>query len=69
MKFVIAVKREHRGKGVTANRVDQVPGVTIVGASNPDRVVVDASSEAVAELRRQLGSVFRIEPLIEHTLL
>lgn len=66
MKFVVAVKVDCRGQGIEATSAGKVPGVKILGASNPDRVLVDASAKAVAEVRRRLGNSVRIEPVIEH---
>lgn len=69
MRFVVAIKRERRGEGVEATRAGQVPGVTLVGTANPDRIVVDASDEAAAEVRRRFGAFMRVEPLIGHSTL
>ncbi|MET3438065.1 hypothetical protein [Sphingomonas sp. 1185] len=69
MRFVVAIKRGLRGQGIEATNAGQVPGVTLVGASNPDRIVVDASDEAVAEVRRRFGSFMHVEPLIGHSTL
>jgi hypothetical protein len=67
MKYVVAVKRERRGQGVVASHAGQIPGVTVLGSTNPDRVLVDASTKAIAELRQRMGEFVWIEPLIEHT--
>lgn len=69
MRFVVAIKRGLRGQGVEATRAEQVPGVTLVGDANPDRVIVDATDEAVAEVRRRFGAFMHVEPVIGHSTL
>ena len=69
MRFIVAIKRGLRGQGVEATRAGQVPGVTLVGDANPDRVIVDATDEAVTELRRRFGAFMHVEPMIGHSTL
>jgi hypothetical protein len=42
------------------------PDLTLLGHSNPDRVVVEASARAIDRARRQYGDRLIFEPLIEH---
>ena len=69
MSFVVVIKRERRGQSVEASHAGQVPGVTLIGTANPDRIVVDASDAAVAEVRRRFGDFMRVEPMIGHSTL
>ncbi len=66
--YVIAVKREMR-KTAPANWVDSVisvPGVSLCGDSNPLRIQVNATPEAIREVANKLGHYCHIEPIIEH---
>jgi len=70
-QFVIAVRRGHR-HDVGANWADHlgsVEGIKIIGTASHLRVQVEATEEAIAEVRRILGHRFHIEPVISrHTL-
>lgn len=61
-KYVVAIRRGHRSEGVSADQVREVPGVTIKGAANPRRVVVEARPNAIKEIMRRFGRTFRVEP-------
>ena len=69
--FVLAVKRERRNE-VPPDWLDVVrgtSGVTILGESNPSRVQVTASPEAVQELRDRLSEYIHIERVVPHQLM
>jgi hypothetical protein len=66
--YIIAVKREMRQTAPTnwLDMLRDIEGLTIRGASNPQRVQVEASDEAIEEVRRRLGQWCHIEPAILH---
>lgn len=69
-RYVIAVKRECRGSPpvdlVAALR--QIDGLVICGRDTPQRVQVDATERAIAEVSRILGDVCHIEASISHRI-
>ena len=65
-QFVIAVRRGHR-HAVDPDWPDHlvaVEGIEIIGTASEVRVQVEATEEAIAEVRRLLGDRFHIEPVI-----
>jgi len=67
-RYVIAVKRECRGSPpadlvATLRKID---GLVIRSPDNPQRVQVDATEQAIAEVGRVLGDACHIEALISH---
>jgi hypothetical protein len=66
--YIIAIKREmrHRAPSTCLEMLRDIDGLTIRGASNPDRVQVEASDEAMAEVRRRVEPWCHIEPAIRH---
>lgn len=69
-KYVIAVKRGHRSKGLTdlADVVEDIEGLEIHRTAREDRLLVEASPEAIEEVRHRLGDTCHIERVIEHRL-
>jgi hypothetical protein len=69
MEYIIAIRRERQGEGSQnlADSLKGIPGVSIRGSSNPARVHVEASVGAIEEIRKRLGAVVHIEPIILHT--
>lgn len=68
--FIIAVKSERRGD-VPADWVEVVrgtSGVAVMGDSNPSRIQVRASAEAISRIRDRLSDYVHIEKLIPHRL-
>jgi hypothetical protein len=64
--YVVAVKRDKRAE-VPPDWLDTVrgtPGVTIVGDSNPERVQVNATPQAIEDLRRKLGECCHVEKVV-----
>jgi hypothetical protein len=47
-------------------RVRQVPGVHVKGASNPSCVVIEASPQAVSQIERRFGDKVIVESEIRH---
>ena len=67
-RYIISVKRE-RGAAVPADWAEPLRGIQdlhIRGTANPQRLQVDASDEAIAEVRRLLSALCHIEPAIPH---
>lgn len=67
-RYVIAVKRERR-EAASSNWKEplrSIAGLRIIGDNDPLRVQVEASDEAISEVRRVLGHLCHIEPVIEH---
>ncbi len=68
-RFVVAVRRERRDEGVSAELVRAAPGVTILSVSKRGRLVIDADTAAVAEIVRRFSDRLIIEPEILHSTL
>ena len=66
--YIIAVRRDARDRvsSVWPNQLKSIEGLTLLGASNPMRVQVLASPEAIERVRELYGDSCHIEPLIEH---
>lgn len=67
-QYVIAVKRERREAAPSnwKQPLRSIAGLRIIGDDDPLRVQVEASDEAIAEVRRVLGHLCHIEPIIRH---
>ena len=66
--YIIAIKCEMRDTAPTTclEMLRGIDGLTIRGASNPNRVQVEASDEAIAEARRRVEPWCHIEAAIPH---
>ena len=66
--YLIAVKRERRADAPRdwSRRLRQIPGLTVTGGADPYRVQVEATDDAIARARRELGDLCHIEPAIPH---
>jgi hypothetical protein len=65
--YVVATRREARLEAMTAEeRVRQVPGVLVKAAGNPNRVVIEASLQAISEIERRFADTLIVEPEIRH---
>jgi len=63
--YVVAARQEAETGSLTAeDHVRQVPGVWIKGGTDPNRITIEASELAAAEIERRFGSVLLIEPEI-----
>jgi hypothetical protein len=63
--YVVATRREAQASPSTAeDYVREVPGVWIRGGTDPNRITIEASELAAAEIERRFGSVLPIEPEI-----
>jgi hypothetical protein len=63
--YVVAARREAQTGSLTAeDHVRQVPGIWIKGGTDPDRITIEASEVAAAEIEHRFGSVLLIEPEI-----
>jgi hypothetical protein len=63
--YVVATRREAEASPLTAEEhVREIPGVWIRGGSDPNRIRIEASELAAAEIARRFGSVLLIEPEI-----
>jgi len=61
-EFVVATRRALRGIGPTAFEiVGTHPEVKVLGASDPDRVVVRTTEEAAARIRADHGDRLMVE--------
>lgn len=65
--YVIALRRGTRlHRETPEERVRQVQGVRVTGASNPKRIVVEGSPQAADEIVRRFGDDLIVEPLVMH---
>ncbi|HET9369897.1 MAG TPA: hypothetical protein VFO19_06605 [Vicinamibacterales bacterium] len=67
-QFVVAVKRDARATA-PADWIEQVrrtPGVTVLGAANPNRVQIRATADAIRHLRETLADCLHVEPIVRH---
>jgi hypothetical protein len=63
--YVVATRQEAQAGSLTAeDHVREVPGVWIRGGTDPNRITIEASELAAAEIERRFGSVLLIEPEI-----
>ena len=62
-RYVLAVKRAERGKEPSdwQNIVATTEGVSVVGDSNANILVIEATPEAISLLEKSLGKVCHIE--------
>lgn len=70
-EYVISIRRDARDRAPAdwIDLVRRVAGITIRGSAHPDRIQVEASPEAIEELRHSLSSIAHIEKLILHKTL
>jgi hypothetical protein len=61
--YVVATRREAQASP-SQDYVREVPGVWIKGGTDPNRITLEASELAAAEIERRFGSVLLIEPEI-----
>ena len=69
MRYIVAVKREARGKMTESlsDLLDRVPGLqTMGGDENAGRYQVEATPQALDELNRISADRLHVEPLIMH---
>jgi hypothetical protein len=67
LSYVVATRQEAQTGSLTAeDYVREVPGVRIRGRTDPNRITIEASEFAAAEIERRFGSVLLIEPEITH---
>ncbi len=65
LRYIVATERHVRGKVPTAlARLTDMEGIDIVGAANPDRVVVSAPPSQIEKLTRQFPDTIHVEPEI-----
>lgn len=65
--FIVATRRGFRRPNINAEkRAKQVRGVKILGASNPDRVVIEASQKTADEIAERFGDEVIVEEEILH---
>jgi plastocyanin domain-containing protein len=56
--YVVATRQEAQTGSLTAeDRVREVPGVSIRGGIDPNRITIEASEAAAGEIERRFGSV------------
>jgi hypothetical protein len=61
--YVVATCQESQTGSLTAeDHVRQVSGVWVKGGTDPNRITIEASEFAAAEIERRFGSVLLIEP-------
>jgi len=65
--YVVAARQEAEASSLTAeDHVREIPGVWILGRSDPNRIRIEASEIATAEIERRFGSMLMIEPEIDN---
>lgn len=65
--YVVATRQEAQTGSLTAeDYVREVLGVWLRGGTDPNRVTIEASELAAAEIERRFGSVLLIEPEIDN---
>jgi hypothetical protein len=69
-KYIIAVKRDQRDKAPAslAEPLQDIEGLEICGDARRSRLMVEASAEAIEEVKQRLGEICYIELTIEHRL-
>jgi hypothetical protein len=62
-RYVLATPRALRGKvPPVLERIEAYKGYNVIGASNPDRVIVLADQKFIGQIGAKLGSELLIEP-------
>jgi hypothetical protein len=66
--YLIALKREARGAAPPdwVRTVRSVPGVRLVGDETRTVLRVEATPDALEQIRRQVGPYCHIEPVVPH---
>ena len=60
--YIVATRRSMRGKAPTAREaLADLAGFRIMGASNPDIVVIEVTPQRAEMLRREIGQSYIIE--------
>lgn len=69
--FVVSLRRGAvlPEQGSLSEQVGMVNGVDVIGSSDPKRVQVQATDDAISEVRRRFGDIAEIEEAISHKLL
>lgn len=69
MQYVIAAKREFRDQLRTdwVDEIQSVAGLTVCSEPKFGRLIVEASDEAIEEVRAVLGGAFHIEPISRYS--
>jgi hypothetical protein len=65
-RYVVAVRRELRSRGISAECVGEIPGVCIRGAHDPQRVEVEATEAAISEVAKRFGDTLVVERTVTH---
>jgi hypothetical protein len=66
MKYLVALKREARGRAPSGwqQKLASLPGVQAESGLGTDRVHIEATDEGVERARRTLGEFLHIEPIV-----
>jgi hypothetical protein len=66
--YIIAVRRDARDRvsELWMNQLKAIDGLTLLGATNPTRVQVLATPDAIERVRELYGDSCHIEPVVEH---
>ena len=67
-QFIVSVRRERRQSAVAdwPQVLRGIAGLEIRGDANPNRVQVEATDDAIGEVRQKLGELCHIEAVIVH---
>lgn len=68
-RYVLAVKRSHRAEVTSDWRagVGKINGVEVQPPASADRIIVEATAQGVASIRKKYGGFLHIEPEIQHS--
>ena len=68
MHYIVAVQRERRDQAPSdwKQQVANVAGVTVLNHNDLPNLQIEVTDEGLDQLRRQLGDLLYIEPLVPH---
>ena len=61
-RYVVATKREHKGRAVNAREALGLIGVNVGRGGNPDIVIIEAAPEQAIHIQDQIGQAYHVEP-------
>lgn len=69
MRFIVSTRRAKLGEAPSAkDAVSDEPGVKLLAADNPNVVTIEASEDAVKQLREKLRETHFVEPVVQRSL-
>jgi hypothetical protein len=66
-RYVVRLRHRFQdGQASCRSVLANTPGVRVIGADNPNTVLIEATPDIAADLKRHLGDQFIVEPEIRY---